>query len=562
MDLALCAHAAPWRVVRPRPQQRERGDTAMIPLLRLFHIAFELLLFAAGLALTRLHLSRSGLQPPERLCLTLARLGTTFIKFGQALSMRRDVLPDEYVAALQSLQDHIAPFPTRDAVREIEQGLGRPIKELFARFDDKPLAAASVAQVHTAELRDGRRVIVKVRRAGIKTQIDRDMRALIAVMRLAMALMPRLRHYQPSRIIDDIWSNLRKEIDFRQEARNIKQFTAAFADWPAIYIPHVIEDLVSETVIVQERSSGRRIDDPAIKVEGPRLAQDFVDLYLHQIFVLGMFHGDPHPGNLFITAEGRICIHDFGLVGFLDRAARRKLAAFTNAFVHQDADWLLDAAIDLGVLGGEMNRAEFRRGLTEIIADFAARPLKDWSLAEAFLRITRLGQAQNVFIPYDLVVLMRAMFNAEHVVRTLDPDFQLLENLQAKGPEVLKAAMEQADWKVTVDRLKHDTLAAMQELPAVLGSWTRRLNQEGEGLGVSLRLHGLDGLEAHLDRSSNRVALALVTLGLYIAGSLLMLHSLGPRLYDDVPALAAFAYALALWFTFRLARGIARSGRL
>ena len=534
----------------------------MIPVLRLFDIAFEVLRFTVGSTLCRLHLSRSPQQPPQRLCLTLVRLGTTFIKFGQALSMRRDLLPDEYVAALQSLQDHIAPFPAKDAVHEIERGLGHSIKELFAHFDDKALAAASVAQVHTAELHDGRHVIVKVRRAGIKTQIDRDMRALRAVTRLAISIMPRLGHYQPLRIIDEIWSNLRKEIDFRQEARNIKRFVAAFADSSTIHIPDVIEGLVSETVIVQERSSGRRIDDPAIKSDGPRLANDFVDAYLHQIFVLGAFHGDPHPGNIFITGEGRICLHDFGLVGFLDRAARRKLAAFTNAFVHQDADWLLDAAIDLGVLGGEMNRAEFRRGLTEIVADFAARPLKEWSMAEAFLRITRLGQAQNVFIPYDLVVLMRAMFNAEHVVRTLDPDFQLLDNLQTKGPEVLKAAMEQADWKVTIDRLKQDALAAMQDLPVVLGSWTRRLNQEGEGLGLSLRLHGLDGLEARLDRSSNRIALALVTLGLYIAGSLLMQHSIGPRLYEDMPALAALAYALALWFTFRLARGITRSGRL
>lgn len=534
----------------------------MISLLRLFRIAFEALRFVVDLALARLHLTRGPLNPPQQFCLSFARLGTTFIKFGQALSMRRDILPDEYAAALQSLQDHIAPFPTKIAIREIELGLGRPIKEIFSRFDEKPLAAASVAQVHAAELHDGRQVIVKVRRASIKAQIDRDMHALGAVARLATALIPRLRHYQPLRIIEEIWSNLRNEIDFRQEARNIKRFVAAFADWPTIHIPGVIENLVSEIVIVQERSSGWRIDDPAIKAEGPQLAQNFVDAYLHQIFVLGVFHGDPHPGNIFITAEGRICLHDFGLVGILDRSTRRKLAAFTSAFIHQDADWLLDAAIDLGVLGGEMNRGAFRHGLAEIIADYSARPVKDWSIAEAFLRITRLGQAENVFVPYELIVLMRAMFNAEHAVRTLDPDFRLLENLQKKGPEVLKAAMEQADWSVMIDRLKHDSVAAIQELPALLGSWTRRLNQEGEGLGLSLRLHGLEGLEAHLDRSSNRVALALVTLGLYIAGSLLMLHSIGPRLYDDVPVLAALAYSLALWFTFRLARGIARSGKL
>ncbi|WP_292580530.1 AarF/UbiB family protein, partial [Mesorhizobium sp. 65-26] len=294
----------------------------------------------------------------------------------------------------------------------------------------------------------------------------------------------------------------------------------------------------------------------------PRLAQNFVDAYLHQIFVLGVFHGDPHPGNLFVTQDKRICFHDFGLIGFLDRAARRKLAAFTIAFIRQDADWLLDAAIDLGVLGGEMDRGEFRRGLAEIIADYAALPLKDWSLAEAFLRVTRLGRAQNVFVPLDLLILMRAMFLAEHTVRILDPDFQLLENLQAKGPEALKGAMEQSDWTGALDRLKIDAITAAHDLPAVIRSWTRQLVQEGDGLGLSLHVRELKGLNEHIDRGSNRLALGLVTLGLYIAGSLLMQHSIGPRIFGDMPALAAFAYILALWFTFRLVRGIARSGKL
>jgi len=374
--------------------------------------------------------------------------------------------------------------------------------------------------------------------------------------------LPRLRHYQPLRIVDEISTNLSKEIDFRREAQNIRRFAVAFAEWQTLLVPHVIDDLVCETVIVQERSRGSRIDDPSVKSIGPRLAQNFVDAYLHQIFVLGVFHGDPHPGNLFITRDGRICFHDFGLIGFLDRAARRKLAAFTGAFIRQDADWLLDAAIDLGVLGGEMDRGEFRRGLAEIIADYAALPLKDWSLAEAFLRVTRLGRAQNVLVPIDLLILMRAMFLAEHAVRILDPDFQLLENLQAKGPDMLKAAMGQSDWTGALDRLKLDAVAAAHDLPAVVRSWTRELIREGAGLSLSLHVRELKGLNDHIDRGSNRLALGLVTLGLYIAGSLLMQHSIGPRIFGDMPALAAFAYALALWFTFRLVRGIARSGKL
>jgi ubiquinone biosynthesis protein len=279
--------------------------------------------------------------------------------------------------------------------------------------------------------------------------------------------------------------------------------------------------------------------------------------------VLGTFHGDPHPGNLFITPEGRICFHDFGLVGSLDKETRRRLAAYTSAFMHQDADWMLDAAIAPGILGGVLDRVAFRRALAEIIADFAALPLKEWSLAEAFLRVARLGRAQNVFAPYHLAVLMRALFEAESIVRTLDPEFALLQTLKVEGPKVLNAALGVSDWKNALARLESDALMVVHDLPAVLRTWARHLNGAGEGPGLGLRLHGLEGLEAHFDRSSNRLALALVTLGLYIAGSLLLMgSSLGPRLIGGLPAFAAFAYALALWFTFRLARAIARSGRL
>ena len=403
-------------------------------------------------------------------------------------------------------------------------------------------------------------MVVKVRRRGIKAQIDRDMRALMWLTRLATTLAPSLQHYQPLRIIDEIWTNLRKEIDFRREAQNIRRFSLIFADWPTIYVPGVIDELVSETVIVQVRSRGDRIDDPSLKADGPRLAQHFVDAYLRQIFVVGLFHGDPHPGNLFITAQGRICFHDLGLMGFLDLATRRKLAAFANAFMRQDADWLLDAAIDLGVLGGTMDRSHFRRGLADIIADYAALPLKDWSLAEAFLRVTRLGQAQNVLVPHDLLILMRTMFLAESAVALLDPGLQPARDAASQSSPSARGGHGTLGLGCALDRLKHDAAGAMQDLPAVLGSWTRRLNQEGEGLGLTLRVLELKDASRHLTLSSNRLALALVTLGLYVAGSLLMLHSVGPRIWGDMPAFAAFAFALALWLTLRLARSITRSG--
>lgn len=530
-------------------------------MFRLLQIFWEGTRFGGTWLIERLGPARSDQRSPTCLRQALARLGPTFIKLGQGLSLRQDMLPGAYITALQSLQDHIAPFPGTEAIAEIERGLGHPVEELFAAFDVTPLASASIAQVHAARLHDGREVIVKVRRTSIQHDIERDMRALARLARAAAALAPHLRRYQLSKIIAEIRDNLRKEIDFRKEARNIRQFAQAFRDWPSVYVPDVIDEFVCETVIVQVRSHGARIDDPAIQSEGPRLAQAFVDLYLHQFFVLGVFHGDPHPGNLFVTSDGRICFHDFGLVGSLDRSTQRKLAIFTTAFIRQDADWLLDAAIDLGVLGGTMDRAELRHGLLEILTDYAGRPIKEWSLAEAFVRVTRLGRGQDAFVPYDLIVLMRTMFLIEHAVQTLDPDFQLLETLLAKGPEVMKVAIEQPIQGGALDRLKLDAATALHDLPVVLGSWVKRLQQDGLGLDFGLHLRGLEGIESRMARSTNRLTLALVTLGLYIAASLLMQHSIGPRLYG-MPILAALAYGLALWFTFRLTHGIGKSGGL
>lgn len=524
-------------------------------LLAITGAIFRLLLWHA---LQRIHPTAAAAEAPRRLCRTLETLGTTFIKFGQALSLRREVLPDAYVTALQNLQDHVAPFPGERAAAAVEQTLRHPVSVLFAEFDPQPFAAASIAQVHRARLPDGRAVVVKVRRTGIKAQIDRDMRILVWLARAALVVAPSLRQYQPLAIIDEIWTNLRKEIDFCQEARNIRRFMHAFAGSATVHIPALVDDLYGEAVLVQEMSGGLRIDDPAARKDGPRLAQALVEAYLHQFFVLGVFHGDPHPGNIFITPQGRICLHDFGIVGFLDRDTRRQLAAFTNAFIHQDAGWLLDAAIGLGLFGGDIDRAEFRRGLAEILADYASLPLKEWSLAEALLRVTRLGRRGDFLIPHNLLVLMRTLFQIEYAVRCLDADFMLLDTLIAKGSEAITNVM--APTEGAGARLREETALMVHDAPTMLALWLNRL-QNWQGIEVRMRHEGLGAFTEHLDRTGNRIALAIVILGLYVAGSLLMLHG-GGLVYSDTPLLAMLIYALAIWLTWRLARGISRSGRL
>lgn len=530
----------------------------MSGLKRLLQIAFTIGGYMVWWLLVRLHLWRARTTPAQRLRCTLERLGTTFVKLGQGLSLHRDLLPEDYIHELQRLQNRVAPFSNDVAAHEVAQALGHPIAELFAEFESHPLAAGSIAQVHEARMRDGRRVVVKIRRPNIKAEIDRDMRLLRGVMRVLLTLLPWLRRYEPLTIIDEIWSNLRKETDFRKEARHIKLFVEAFEDSDRVQVPALIDGLYCESVMVQELSSGRRVDDPSIREEGVQLAQAFVDAYLHQIFVMGVFHGDPHPGNLFVMESGKLCFHDFGIVGVLSPRMRRHLAAFLLAFVHQDGEWLLDAAVELGLLAGDLPRDEFRQKLQEIIEEYTGLPLKDWSLAEVFLRVARLGHGHHVRLPHNLLVLIRAMALVESAVRSLDPEFNLIAGLFAKAEALLKStagAGSETGWS----RLRFEMASGMHELPAEFGALIHRLRANG----VELRLqhHGLEQLEGHIDRSSNRVALALVTLGLYIASSLLMLNSIGPR-FGDIPLLAAAGYALALWLTLRLARGISRSGRL
>ena len=475
----------------------DMGVDAMHILARLYQINIALWGYLAWWGCVHARLFRPAIAPPQRFAATLEELGTTFVKLGQGLGLHSELLPDDYIAALQKLQDHVGPFSSDLAKAEIEQSFGRPLPEIFSEFDAQPLAAGSIAQVHRAVLKDGRTVIVKVRRPGIKRQIDEDVRILRWFVKSVLS-----------------------------------------SDW----------------VLVQEMSMGRRIDDSDFLPDGPRLAHNLVDAYVHQFFVVGVFHGDPHPGNLFVLPDGRICLHDFGLIGFLDQATRTNLVAFMQAFVRQDGEWLLDASLDLGLLDGKLNRAAFRSGLEELIQDYARMPLRDWSFGAAFMRIARMGKGQNVRIPHHLLVLLRAVFLMESTVRKLDPEFNLLEGLFAKAGDALKA-VAQPDFDALAARLKYESLVSLKDLPDGLSRLLHRMRSEG--LALSFHHSGLDEIQQEVNRASNKISLALITLGLYIAASLLMQHSIGPRL-AGMPLLAAIGYGLALWLTLRVVRSTSK----
>lgn len=498
---------------------------------------------------------------PQHVRRTLERLGPPFVKLGQALSLRRDLLPDDIVAALQGLQDHVAAFPGADARSEIERELARPIEELFSEFDQTPFAAASIAQVHRARLRDGREVVIKVRRPGIRRDIERDMRLMVSVLRVCGLIVPAVKKYDAVSLAHEIWTRMQIETDLHQEALNVRRFVEGLRDQPTVLVPDVEEALCTEAILVQTFSHGRRIDDPALQSDGPRLARALVDLYLHQFFVMGVFHGDPHPGNIFVLADGRLCFHDFGVVGQLTPPLRRQLATFILALSHQDGEWLFDAASDLGILSPSVNRRFARESIGAILAEYAGRPLSDWSLGDILVRIMRLGRGAGVALPTNLAILARAALLVEQVLRQLDRSLTVIDALAHADPQWLKRLFVARPDRGALLRLKSEASTAARQLPTLAAQWLYRAQRSGGRIPISLRIDTLHTASQRLGRSTDRLALALVTLGLYVAASLLTQHSVGPRIFGGFPLFGAIGYGLALWLTLRIMRGIAAAER-
>lgn len=521
--------------------------------------SLDIMVAALALAFAALRWHRRAPERlPPRVRDTLVGLGTTFVKLGQGLSLRWDLLTPPWREALARLQSDVPPFDAALARAAVEAAFATPLPVLFASFDELPLAAASVAQIHAARLHDGRDVVVKIARPGIHAQVHTDLRLLRRTVRILQALWAPLHRQRPVELVDELAQFLYDEIDMRHEARNMRRMAAVLDPLPGVALPHVIEPLAAREVLVEERSHGTRLESAYGTPAAPVLAQALLDAYLHQLFVAGVFHADPHPGNLFLLDDGRLCFHDFGSIGVLDPLARRALAALVEAIAAADAETVLDAAIGLGFFQPHVERRSHEREIHLILAELASRPLAEWSVAEAIWRVARIGHGADFRLPAHLLVLMRTLFLVESTLRALDPGLDLLARLRASAPDVARAMAERDGMRPLAIRLARGA----RQLPQLVADWLHQA-QLGDGRpAIAIHHHGLHSTQAALARTGNRLALALVTLGLYITGGLLTLHTAGPRLLGHVPVFAAIAFAAAAVLSLRLVVAVSRSGHL
>ena len=363
----------------------------------------------------------------------LEELGPTFMKLGQVLSTRPDLVPPRYDAELALLQDAGPIVPTVDITNALAEAFGGSPDSLFGRFDMTPLAAASIGQVHTARLVDGREVVVKVRRPDVVQQVNLDLDVLIRLMSVLSRSSALARRYDPVGLAREFAATLRAELDYRREGHNAELIAAAFGTHGEVHVPEVVWELTSHGVITEERILGIKVDDvkalDAAGIDRRRTAQRFANAYLSMVFVHRFFHADPHPGNVFVERDGRIGFVDFGMVGSIDDRTGRELATILLALASTDAGRMADGLLGLGVAGVDVDRVAFEQDLEQLLERYARVPLEQLHLQVLLVDLMTVVRAHRLRLPSDIALLLKTVMMCEGVAAQLDPKFELIPML-------------------------------------------------------------------------------------------------------------------------------------
>ena len=408
----------------------------------------------------------------QRLREALETLGPIFVKFGQILSTRRDLLPLDIADELAKLQDQVPPFPSAAAVAEIERSLGRPLQQVFSVFEEKPIASASIAQVHVATLHDGREVAVKVLRPNVETAVAKD----VALLETAAGLFERYwadaRRLKPRQVVAEIAHHLDDELDLMREAAHASQLRRNFARSPLLLVPEVHWDYCSRRVMVMERMRGTpvsRVDVLRQKgIDIPALARAGVEIFFTQVFRDGFFHADMHPGNILVTDDGKYVALDFGIMGTLTEADKNYLAQNFLAFFNRDYRRVAQAHLDAGWVPAGTRVEEFETAIRAVCEPVFARPLKEIYFGRLLLRLFQTARRFNMEVQPQLVLLQKTLLNIEGLGRELDPDLDLWRTAK---PYLERWMSEQLGWRGVLRSLAQEAphwAAILPQLPRLV----------------------------------------------------------------------------------------------
>lgn len=503
----------------------------------------------------------------ESLRLAFSELGPSFIKLAQLLSARPDLITASFANEFKKLQDKVPPFSSIEAKKIIEKEIRMPVERIFSEFDERPMAAASISQVHHATLRDGSDVIVKVQRPNIREQIETDINILAAIAQVLEKNIPESRFYNPVGIVEEFSKTIRKELDFTEEAKNCCRFRRNFEDNPDIYIPKVFGEFITEKVLIMERIDGVRIDDisaiDAMGIDRKKLAKIGVDAYFKMVLDDGFFHADPHPGNIYVMPSGQIGFMDFGIVGRVSDEMKETMANTFLALINKDFDKLIDQYIELGLVSEDADlltfRREFKADLFDFLEPLYGMALKEINFAEYMDTVTHLAIKHNMKMPSDLLLVNKAMLILENIGRGLDPEFDFIA---AAEPYASKLIGE----KFSPSRLYEKAKNNLEEITNFAVLFPRQMKQIirkiiKDDIHLKLTHTGFDKFIKDMDKSSNRIAFSLVVSSILLSSAIMHAAGVGPKIFEiSILGLSAFFFALLLGIWLIIS--IIRSGRL
>ncbi|MGV6817503.1 MAG: ubiquinone biosynthesis regulatory protein kinase UbiB [Thiotrichales bacterium] len=494
-----------------------------------------------------------------RLRLALEDLGPIFIKFGQMLSTRRDLLPGDIAVELAKLQDRVPPFPNDQAKAIIEQALGKSVNEVFSRFEAQPLASASIAQVHAAELQDGRKVVIKVVRPNIEKIIRRDIELLYIIARAAHRYWPEGRRLRPLEVVEEYEKTIFDELDLTREAANASQLKRDFQDSELLYIPGIEWDLTSQNVFVMERISGIPVGDmDALRnnnVNMRLLAERGVEIFFTQVFRNNFFHADMHPGNIFVDAHNPaapsyIAI-DFGIVGSLTPEDQRYLAENFYAFFRRDYRRVAELHVESGWVPADTRVNDFEAAIRTVCEPIFERPLKEISFGHFLLRLFQTARRFNMEVQPQLVLLQKTLLNIEGLGRDLYPDLDLWKTAK---PFIEDWMHDQVGVRALFKGLKNHLPKFLEKAPEAPILLNEILSQAAKGkLKMQYDSQQLEKLERTIREGQRKQSLLLISALLIITGILITIGEHHISLISiPLPAwFAFFAGGISFWASLR-----------
>jgi len=470
-----------------------------------------------------LFLSEPTRDEAETFARDLESLGPTFIKLGQLLSTRADLLPKAYLDALARLQDGVEPFPFSDVERIIEEELGIRLSKAFVEFSSEPIAAASLGQVHRAVLRSGREVAVKVQRPGIREQLLDDLETLNEIAALADRFTSH-RTLDARRVLDEFRRSLLAELDYQQEAQHLLTLSHQLRDFERIIVPLPIEDYTTSRVLTMDFIHGAKITAVSgverTEFDGKALADDLFRAYLQQIVIDGVFHADPHPGNVFLTDDHRLALLDLGMVGRLDAALQERLLRLMLAIGEGRGDEAAAVAIELGERREDFDEAAMRRSIAELVARYQQASLRELSVGRVMLEMTHCGAEHGLMMSPDLAMLGKALLNLDEIGRKLAPDFDVNEAIRRNATNLMRRRVMKAASPSNLFASMLDVKEFAERLP---GRVNRILDSvAGNDLRLKVEIIDRGSIIDGFQKVANRIALGLILAALIVGAAMLM----------------------------------------